>query len=99
MGSAVLEAEAGEVVAASVGRFQWLLGANLRAVRMALGLSLADVTERSGGRFKGPTVCAWERGWRAVHPEVLVELAAFYGTDAAELIPPVGDVPRLSDWG
>ena len=101
MSTAVLEHEAAiddVAAAASAGRFNWLLGANLRAIRMAYGLSLADVTRLSGGRLKGPTLCAWERGWRAVHPEGLAELAGFYGVPAADLIPPVDeDCPRLSD--
>ena len=69
--------------------FDWLLGANLRAVRMALRLSLAEVTELSGGRINGMTLASYERGERAVDPERLAELAGFYGTDAGELIPPV----------
>ena len=105
MFAAVLEHEApgaeaaDEAAAAIAGRFNWLLGASLRAVRMALGLSLADVTRISGGRLRGPTLCSYERGWRQLGPEGLVELAAFYGVPAADLIPPAGeDCPRLSDW-
>jgi hypothetical protein len=69
------------------GTFARRLGANLRATRMAYGLSLAGVCERSGGRWKAGTLCSYESGVRAIGLEQLAEIAAFYGVAAAELIP------------
>jgi transcriptional regulator with XRE-family HTH domain len=92
---AVLEHEpvtAGPVI---IGPDTWnrLLGANLRAMRMAYGLSLADVTRLSGGRIRAARLCSYELGTRQLHPEGLEEVAAFYGVRAADLIPPVTRSP------
>jgi transcriptional regulator with XRE-family HTH domain len=63
------------------------IGARLRRVRHQQRLSLADVEERSGGRWKAVVVGAYERGDRAVSITRLAELADFYGLPLAELLP------------
>jgi transcriptional regulator with XRE-family HTH domain len=67
------------------------LGARLRRIRGQQNLSLAQVEERSGGRWKAVVVGAYERGDRAVTIERLAALAAFYDVPITHLLP---DVPR-----
>ncbi len=73
---------------------QQQLGARLRRIRAQQGLSLAQVEERSEGRWKAVVVGAYERGDRAVTIERLAALAAFYDVPIAHLLPtePVGPV-------
>lgn len=75
------------------------LGARLRRVRTQQGLSLAQVEQRSGGRWKAVVVGAYERGDRAVTIERLAELAAFYGVPLAHLLPgsPSATAARVDD--
>lgn len=63
------------------------LGARLRRIRHQQGMSLADVQERSEGRWKAVVVGAYERGDRAVTISRLQELAAFYGVPLVDLLP------------
>ncbi len=70
------------------------VGARLRKVRQALGLSLADVEGKSGGRWKGVVVGSYERADRALTVARLYDLAGFYGVSPRELLPPAdGDTP------
>lgn len=70
--------------------YQNELGARLRAVRMMQGLTLADVEERSGGKWKAVVVGSYERGDRSVTVARLSELAAFYGVPISHLLPTNG---------
>lgn len=67
--------------------YQNELGARLRAVRTMQGLTLADVEERSGGRWKAVVVGSYERGDRSVTVARLSDLAAFYGVPISHLLP------------
>jgi transcriptional regulator with XRE-family HTH domain len=70
------------------------LGARLRRIRAQQGLSLAQVEERSEGRWKAVVVGAYERGDRAVTIERLAALAAFYDVPLTHLLPDEGrDAP------
>lgn len=64
------------------------LGARLRRIRAQQGLSLAQVEERSAGRWKAVVVGAYERGDRAITIERLAALASFYDVPIAHLLPP-----------
>ncbi len=64
-----------------------LIGPRLRRIRQQQRLSLADVQERSGGRWKAVVVGAYERGDRAITVSRLVDLAAFYGVPVSDLLP------------
>lgn len=64
------------------------IGQRLRSIRHQQGLSLAEVEERSGGRWKAVVVGAYERGDRAVNIARMQELAEFYGVPVVELLPP-----------
>lgn len=63
------------------------IGERLRRIRQQQGLSLADVQERSGGRWKAVVIGAYERGDRAVGIARLAELARFYGVPLVDLLP------------
>jgi transcriptional regulator with XRE-family HTH domain len=63
------------------------IGARLRRIRQQQRLSLADVQERSDGRWKAVVVGAYERGDRAMSIARLAELAAFYGVPLVDLLP------------
>lgn len=62
------------------------IGARLRAARQQQRLSLRDVEEKSGGRWKAVVVGSYERGERAVTAARLCLLAAFYGIPVERLI-------------
>ncbi len=62
------------------------VGARLREVRQALGLSLADVEHTSGGRWKAVVVGSYERADRALTVTKLFELAEFYRVPVVELL-------------
>jgi transcriptional regulator with XRE-family HTH domain len=70
------------------------LGARLRRIRGQQNLSLAQVEERSNGRWKAVVVGAYERGDRAVTIERLAALAAFYDVTITHLLP---EAPRVAD--
>ena len=63
------------------------VGANLRALRNSLGMSLWAVEKKSQGRFKQVVVGAWERGDRCTTMGKLHELACWYGVTVASLLP------------
>jgi transcriptional regulator with XRE-family HTH domain len=67
--------------------YQLELGKRLREVRKGLGLSLADVEEKSGGRWRGMVVGSYERGDRAITIARLHGLTAFYGTSPSAVLP------------
>lgn len=67
---------------------QRALGARLRRIRAQQGMSLAQVEQRSEGRWKAVVVGAYERGDRAVTVERLAALAAFYDVPVSHLLPP-----------
>ena len=66
------------------------LGDRLRGIRMQKAMSLQDVQEASGGRWKAAVVGAYERGDRNVTVDRLAELAGFYGVPLAEILPENG---------
>jgi transcriptional regulator with XRE-family HTH domain len=63
------------------------VGARLRAVRTARGLSLLAVEHQSGGRWTSIVVGSYERNDRAVTVVKLAGLAEFYGVPTEELLP------------
>ncbi|GIU92300.1 MAG: hypothetical protein KatS3mg011_1206 [Acidimicrobiia bacterium] len=78
------------------------LGARLRAVRRAKGLSLLDVESLTSGEFKASVLGAYERGERSLSVSRLVRLAEVYQVDPCELIPEaepstVVDLTRLEE--
>jgi transcriptional regulator with XRE-family HTH domain len=60
---------------------------------MQKGMSLHDVQEASGGKWKAAVVGAYERGDRNVTVARLSELAGFYGVPLAEVLPDNGSGP------
>ncbi len=64
------------------------IGDRLRRIRAQQGLSLADVQQRSEGRWKAVVVGAYERGDRAITVAKLAKLAAFYGVELRDVLPP-----------
>ena len=73
--------------AAHVQEFSRRLGRNLRATRMAHGLSLAAAGALFPGGLKPQTLRSWEAGLREMTVESLVALAGFYGVAPAALVP------------
>lgn len=67
--------------------YQKRLGARLRAIRQQQGLTLQQVEELSGGRWKAVVVGSYERGDRAVSVAKLAELSDFYNVPVSELLP------------
>jgi transcriptional regulator with XRE-family HTH domain len=63
------------------------LGARLRAIRTAQGLSLQGVEDLSLGRWKAVVIGSYERGDRAVTVENLDRIAQFYGIPTIDLLP------------
>ena len=63
------------------------LGERLRNIRLQKGMSLQDVQQTSGGRWKAAVVGAYERGDRNVTVARLSELAEFYGVPVSEILP------------
>ena len=63
------------------------VGDRLRNIRGQKGMSLHDVQEASGGKWKAAVVGAYERGDRNVTIARLAELAEFYGVPISELLP------------
>lgn len=81
--------------------YQRLLGERLRRIRRQQGLTLKDVEERTGGRWKAVVLGSYERGDRAVSIAKLAELADFYGVPLPELLPepspPPASAPPTED--
>ncbi len=67
--------------------YQQRLGERLRAIRVQQGLTLHEVEEKSGGRWKAVVVGSYERGDRAISVSKLARLARFYGVPVSELLP------------
>ncbi|MEX2619355.1 MAG: transcriptional regulator [Egibacteraceae bacterium] len=67
--------------------YQHRLGDRLRAIRQQQGLTLQQVEEVSGGRWKAVVVGSYERGDRAVSVPKLAELSEFYNVPVSELLP------------
>ncbi len=67
--------------------YQTKLGSRLRAIRQQQGLTLQQVEEVSGGRWKAVVVGSYERGDRAVSVAKLAELSDFYNVPVSELLP------------
>lgn len=65
---------------------QQVLGERLRGIRNQQGMTLQQVEERSGGRWKAAVIGAYERGDRAISAPKLIELADFYRIPVAELL-------------
>jgi transcriptional regulator with XRE-family HTH domain len=70
------------------------VGDRLRAIRASRGLSLMDVQDKSGGKWKAAAVGTYERGDRNINVRTLSELARFYGVHPAVFLPE-GDAPGL----
>ncbi|HEX6262801.1 MAG TPA: helix-turn-helix domain-containing protein [Actinomycetota bacterium] len=67
-------------------RFDRLAGAALRRAREAVGLTLHEVAERSGGRFKPSTVAGYERGERSISLGRFAQLATVYDRPPDQLL-------------
>jgi transcriptional regulator with XRE-family HTH domain len=67
-------------------RLTALVGDVLREVRTGRGLSLRQVTVRSGGRFKPSSVASYERGERHISLERLFALAEVYGVAPERIV-------------
>lgn len=89
--------------------FSETMGSRLRAARRRRGWSLSDVERLSDQEFKASVLGAYERGERSLSVQRLSRLAALYGLEVTELIPPpnesgpsdlnrvVVDLSRLDD--
>lgn len=66
--------------------FSRSVGARLRAVRRAQGMSLADVETRSEGRWSSSAIGAYERGFRNLSVPRLRALAEFYAVPMSVLL-------------
>ena len=77
----------GQTVSETNGDYAKSLGERLRKIRIQKGMSLHDVQQASGDRWKAAVVGAYERGDRNVTVPRLSELARFYGVPVSELIP------------
>lgn len=63
------------------------LGRRMREVRRRRFKSMADVEKASNGRWPTVTLGSYERGDRQINVVTLAELAEFYGTNVADLLP------------
>jgi transcriptional regulator with XRE-family HTH domain len=72
------------------------VGERLRGIRIQKGMSLQDVQQASGGRWKAAVVGAYERGDRNVTIARLSELAAFYAVPMSEILPDDGAPSRAA---
>lgn len=67
------------------------LGAQMRAVRGRLGLSLSQAEAKCCGQFQSRTVGAWERGRSAVSCKSLTAYAGAIGVPVRDMLPPEPD--------
>ena len=74
----------------SNGDYAKALGERLRSIRLQKNMSLQDVQQASGEKWKAAVVGAYERGDRNVTVSKLSELADFYGVPVSEIIPDDG---------
>lgn len=65
---------------------QQRLGQRLREIRSQQDMTLQEVEERSGGRWKAAVIGAYERGDRAISAPKLIELARFYRVPVSQLL-------------
>jgi transcriptional regulator with XRE-family HTH domain len=72
--------------------FSRQLGCKLRVARLNCGLSLAQVEEKSGGRWTKECLGNYESGRRRIKAETFAGLAGFYGVSFDALLPGT-DVP------
>jgi transcriptional regulator with XRE-family HTH domain len=80
------------------GAFARQLGGWLRFYRELRGLSLPQLGRQLGAPQGWQALRSYEDGSRAIKPETLSALAAFYGVDVADFLPEYGPVPpRLQD--
>ncbi len=77
--------------------FALRVGHRLRAIRQAQALSLADVEERSGGRWSASAIGAYERGFRNLSLPRLKALADFYKVPVSVLLGESGGAAATSD--
>ena len=63
------------------------LGERLRNIRLQKGMSLQDVQQASGSKWKAAVVGAYERGDRNVTVARLSDLADFYSVPVSEILP------------
>jgi transcriptional regulator with XRE-family HTH domain len=70
--------------------FSRQLGDRLRIARLNRGLTLAQVEERSGGRWTSERLGHYECGRRPIKAETFAELAAFYRVRPKTLLPAAG---------
>ncbi|HET8931123.1 MAG TPA: helix-turn-helix domain-containing protein [Acidimicrobiales bacterium] len=77
--------------------FSQTVGARLRAVRRQRGMSLADVEDRSEGRWSASALGAYERGFRNITVPRLHALAEYYDVPMAVLLgEPVANAAPLN---
>lgn len=69
------------------GDYAKALGERLRRIRIQKNMSLQDVQQSSGGKWKAAVIGAYERGDRNVTVAKLSELAEFYGVPVSEVLP------------
>lgn len=62
------------------------IGMRLRSARIQQGMSLRDVEDGTGGRFKASAVGAYERGERVIPSDKLVEIAKVYEISTFRLL-------------
>lgn len=67
--------------------YQGRLGQRLRDIRTQQNMTLQQVEEASGGKWKAVVIGAYERGDRAISAAKLADLASFYGVPVSELLP------------
>ena len=82
-------------VTMNINDFSRQLGSKLQTARLNRGLTLAQVEERSGGRWTKHSVSDYESGRRRIKAETFAELAAFYGVPLRTLLPD-NDMPLAS---
>ncbi|MGH9136904.1 MAG: helix-turn-helix domain-containing protein [Acidimicrobiales bacterium] len=70
----------------AIEQFALDVGARLRAMRLARGLSLEEVQRSSGGRWSASAIGAYERGFRNLSVPRLKELADFYAVPVSVLL-------------
>jgi len=69
------------------GKTSWLeIGANLRKVRLAKGLTLKEVEKKSNGRWKAVVIGSYERTNRALTIKKAIALAEFYQVPLSHLL-------------
>ena len=75
------------------------VGRALRRARLARGLTLRQVGERSLGTFKPTAVAGYERAERTISLERFCTLCTFYGVEPAKLLAEIDEaVGRQTDF-